>query len=1075
RSTTRTFTYDTAGRRLASTDPDTDSTAPGATAANETWRYLFNRVGDLVAVRDPRGCGQNFYYDHGGRLLGEDYVQCGESQDPGDLPTDDIPGSAIADGELGAARFVDVRHYFDADPGWASDVTGSLHADAEARPTSPYLVGRMTASADRGQRTLYAYDARGRGVWQARQMALIPTDSYSASTLSGDRPSLVTSESVTTGTREYDEAPDHTYVLTNTYDFGDRATGIGLPLDPDFGLLSGTPTAPPPPVTATMNYNWLSLPNNAIAYIDGTPQTIIWQQVYARDRIPFLTYFGDDKGPGGVSRTRSRIWTTLDPLRRLPTKSEFWRDNGGVAVTTDLQTYQRPFREYYGWDDADNLVSVTNNSTDTYPAGYRRQRRLVEHDALYRVQHVDFAYHDNHLAWTPTDTALDPRATRQTHLASDPMRERPAPMLPSLPSNRVVNLTYEYDWLANMTEWTDDAASFYERSIGQIANGFEEGKRPSALYLSTNLSDTAPTTYSATLDRGGWLEVGYGASGNVETLTVRAQCHDRDALNLCYDSGGNVDARATGINQGCQCDREQHYQYRWDELNRMSEARRYDRTGAGDWDLKVRQRYRYSAGNQRMVKQTHDADPDPGTPAERIHLYVYPGDFERSGVRLDAMNLEYDADATLGTETQYRIAGARIVWRATTDPNHALQKDIRVTYAMTDLIQSTSAVIDLYSGALLETRTYYPNGAIETHRAQDDVTMQLEPLGFTGKEADDEVGVVYFGERYLIPRIGRWASPDPLAIHAMSGGEGLNSYHYVSGNLLQARDPLGLCGDNKSCSPDHPEANMSSPDGGGQEGGGNYQEADGSTSFQSQPPNQSTQSGPTHASPPRQARPSQPAAARQTRWPNRAEYARAAGEAALQRVVDAIETPFRQTPLEEARSGDEALDIITNMPGAVLDGLGEIADDAQRTVTPPRNGEERLEQARATGRTLGNLVTVGAGEVARRLLRRPRVPGETLCFAGGTPISLPDGSFRAIEHIRIGDLVLSIDVETGELVQRAVAEIFATPQQDFLEVAVALADGSSEFLYPTADHPFWHADRIWIAAGELAPGAQERR
>ena len=62
----------------------------------------------------------------------------------------------------------------------------------------------------------------------------------------------------------------------------------------------------------------------------------------------------------------------------------------------------------------------------------------------------------------------------------------------------------------------------------------------------------------------------------------------------------------------------------------------------------------------------------------------------------------------------------------------------------------------------------------------------------SGKEADDEVGVVYFGERYLIPRIGRWASPDPLAVHAAGGGEALNAYHYVGGNLLQARDPLGL-------------------------------------------------------------------------------------------------------------------------------------------------------------------------------------------------------------------------------------------------------------------------------------------
>jgi hypothetical protein len=33
---------------------------------------------------------------------------------------------------------------------------------------------------------------------------------------------------------------------------------------------------------------------------------------------------------------------------------------------------------------------------------------------------------------------------------------------------------------------------------------------------------------------------------------------------------------------------------------------------------------------------------------------------------------------------------------------------------------------------------------------------------------------------------------DPLSVHALGGGEALNGYHYVRGNLLQARDPLGL-------------------------------------------------------------------------------------------------------------------------------------------------------------------------------------------------------------------------------------------------------------------------------------------
>ena len=117
--------------------------------------------------------------------------------------------------------------------------------------------------------------------------------------------------------------------------------------------------------------------------------------------------------------------------------------------------------------------------------------------------------------------------------------------------------------------------------------------------------------------------------------------------------------------------------------------------------------------------------------------------------------------------------------------------------ALGDLISSTAAVLDVRTGELLEASTYYPNGARETLLVDDPLTegdtrTAPEPMGFTGKEADQEVGLVYFGERYLIPRLGRWASPDPLHVHASGGGEALNSFHYVSGNLLAARDPLGL-------------------------------------------------------------------------------------------------------------------------------------------------------------------------------------------------------------------------------------------------------------------------------------------
>ena len=63
---------------------------------------------------------------------------------------------------------------------------------------------------------------------------------------------------------------------------------------------------------------------------------------------------------------------------------------------------------------------------------------------------------------------------------------------------------------------------------------------------------------------------------------------------------------------------------------------------------------------------------------------------------------------------------------------------------LTDRIQTTAAVIDVRTGELLETSTYYPNGARETYRVDAATATAPEVAGFTGKEDDEEVGLLYF-------------------------------------------------------------------------------------------------------------------------------------------------------------------------------------------------------------------------------------------------------------------------------------------------------------------------------------------
>jgi YD repeat-containing protein len=173
----RIFDYDTAGRRVSSLDPDTDDPT-NADGSTRGWRYVFNPVGDLVGVRDPRGCGQNFYYDRAGRLIGEDYVQCGEAQASGWSHVDSVGVGAVGLGVLDSPQDVDVRLYYDT---WV--ITGS-NTD-----------GRLAASLDRAGGVIPSYNARGQVTVTMRVVAILPEEAGGVpGRLADDRPTIPTTE-----------------------------------------------------------------------------------------------------------------------------------------------------------------------------------------------------------------------------------------------------------------------------------------------------------------------------------------------------------------------------------------------------------------------------------------------------------------------------------------------------------------------------------------------------------------------------------------------------------------------------------------------------------------------------------------------------------------------------------------------------------------------------------------------------------------------------------------------------------------------------------------------------------------
>jgi RHS repeat-associated protein len=110
-----------------------------------------------------------------------------------------------------------------------------------------------------------------------------------------------------------------------------------------------------------------------------------------------------------------------------------------------------------------------------------------------------------------------------------------------------------------------------------------------------------------------------------------------------------------------------------------------------------------------------------------------------------------------------------------------------------DALGSAGIVLDKSTGQLAEAITYTAYGQTESDYRPPRFSSNREDERFTGKEEDVEVGLVYFGKRYLVPAMARWASADPSAVHA-PGEADLNLYAYVHGRVYVAVDPNGLEG-----------------------------------------------------------------------------------------------------------------------------------------------------------------------------------------------------------------------------------------------------------------------------------------
>jgi RHS repeat-associated protein len=769
---TRWMQYDSLGRMVLNVEPNTTSgfvvptnlQAPTVNYATlEAWRYQYNHFGDLIATSDARGCGQNFYYDGAGRILGEDYAPCEPHHEAYSAPSGPTDYAALE-----VAYFYDAPSAVTALPGVApSGWTGSVSGGGFTR-------GRAVAVLDRGSASFTTYDGRGRTVKTQSKIAVPRT--LDAAGKPTPIPNIAS---------RY--AP-RVYARSMAYDAADRevtaTTGAA-----ELVASNGTTKLVPELLNSdgqsacTTEYSARGSVKEAsssygslVSSLTRTADNLVTEIVYGDAAATRTSYLYDER------RRISSVQTY-----RGPPSSGAWDPTNPNSSTTNIDEPTRQLvlqDEDFLYDVVGNPVEVRDwRDASEWPDGAKPVTKKIEYDDLYRATRIRYEYSAGDDTWTsPHQADIDGSAAN-----NDPRRAKPSPHIQF--TRRMLEQTFEYDWVGNNRKTGDDANGFYDRSLGTIDDNDEAGK-PYQLKGAALAGGT-----------GGSLQARYDAAGHMTKMQLAR-------------SGPCLGGTSSG-------DCSQQFRYEWDEVGRLARARRWDNnvTSVDTFDpantatpVAADLRYTYDASDQRVLKEAvdlssqtthsytayifetlelrraqfgdqHDGIIDGVSEYEINHYTVVPY-LLANGVRLSRVVYHITGDVP---EEAYDGTGAP----GDVDGPQTSNGKLHVFFELGDHLGSTSVVLDKATGELVERATFQGYGGAESDYRPDRWKSFREDYRFTGKEEDVEVGLQYFGKRYLNPLLGRWISADPLAVHA-PGEADLNVYAYVRGAVLKSIDPVGL-------------------------------------------------------------------------------------------------------------------------------------------------------------------------------------------------------------------------------------------------------------------------------------------
>jgi RHS repeat-associated protein len=736
----RWMRYDTLGRLVMNVDP------------HVTKNFNAN------VTTNPSSTGMRpwlYAYNDAGDLVGtSDARGCGANYTydaDGRLVTEDYsPCEAdhapYSPPDLATHAGIEVRYQYDSIPSSFSTVVGvPVGSSGSGLPngydaSSPFLNGRLAAVFDRSGLQVLTYDARGRGTRLDRRLA--------------DPDGSIVDPRLKYRGRWYSSSTG--------YDAEDRVVAQSTGASSAEFLVGGKSEL-------TMEYSARGVTKRVagsygelVSSVKHSAEGLIQEVVYgdAAKTTAFQTYDTRNRlATSQVTRSIPSVWSS-PPVDYLPAPSLA----GGAPSTFQLILQD----ESFGYDIVGNPKSITDfRDPAEWPAGAKPVSRLATYDDLYRVTGVTYAYNNGTGNPSTDDTFVSPYAAELAG-ATNPRQSNNVPTH-LLHAQRVKAQTLEYDWLGSLIGADDNTHSMWDRGVGPV---------------STNGTTTAATNRPYQ-----WKNAG--------TLANPSWVGTGSAEALAYDEAGNLlDLQTTKIGNcsdgatSCTV----RFTYGFDEIGRLNRAKRAE-AGATVADLS----FSYDHSDSRVLK----ADQSGAT--SRYTVYVF-GSLELRRATYDAATGDYLQDAT--TEAPALIIAGQGVGRVTFEAAGNGEPRIggnrlHVLLNIADRLGSSSIVVDKATSELVERRTYLAYGATESDYRPARWKGFREDYGFTGKEEDIEVGLQYFAKRFLSPYLGRWVSPDPLAVHRPVGaGNGdedvgdeaadLNLYAYVKGQVLIAVDPLGL-------------------------------------------------------------------------------------------------------------------------------------------------------------------------------------------------------------------------------------------------------------------------------------------